>query len=319
MQKIICFAHKRDLDGIGCHAILKRHAKKHGIEIENVYVDYGDLIREIRKREDVRNSIIVIADMGFSDNFINHIDLFKKISNRNIVYWMDHHNWDKYKDIIKFLNIKFIIDKDLCASEIVYNFFDRNDEISKKISRLARIHDFMLTNDDEFNLAFKIYEVISSHMLDYDYIAEELSNGNFWNESFEQIYNRYNILKRYELEKCRKNLRIYKVCGLKFGITLYSNISATTVSYYLLNEYDLDFIVCCTKKGRLSFRRRNKKVDMVEISELFGGGGREDASSASYGREISEKDFDEIASVIVNHLNKKYAGDLDEMGSQSHV
>lgn len=306
MRGIICFAHKRDLDGIGCHAIIKRHAKKHGISVENVYVDYNELIGELIRRKSLRNKIFIIADLGFTNKFSENIKVFREISLRNEFYWIDHHEWDEYKEVIENLNIRFLIRKDKCASEIIHEFFEKGDPISEKISKYARLHDFMIIEDKDFMHALKLYEVIASHMLDYDYIAEELSKGNFWNEKFEEAYEFYQITKRKELEYCRRNLKLYKVGDLKFGITLYKNISATTVAMNLLNEYDLDFIICCTKKGRLSFRRKNKKIDMVKISKLFNGGGREDASSASLNRDISIRDFDSIASRIIDAFKRGF-------------
>ncbi len=300
---IICLAHKRDLDGIGCHAILKRHAMKNDIEIENIYVDYNDLITKLRFKKHLKDKIFIIADLGFTKEFLNNIETLKKISKKNLVYWIDHHDWSSFIKHLENIDIKLVIDKNYCASELTWLEFEKNDEICKRIAYYARLHDFMVTNSRDFEHSMKLYEVIASRYLDYDYIAEELAMGNFWNNKFEEAYEYYYTKKNNVIKYSLKTFKVYDIKDIKFGIVLYKDISATSVSLHFLNNYDIDFIICCTTRGRISFRRKTKKVNMVELAKLFNGGGREDAASANLEKRITTEDFDRIANVVMRFIS----------------
>jgi hypothetical protein len=44
-EVILCIAHSKDVDGIGCHAIVHRYAMLKGLPIEHRFVGYMDLCK----------------------------------------------------------------------------------------------------------------------------------------------------------------------------------------------------------------------------------------------------------------------------------
>ncbi len=289
MTDILCLAHRKDVDGLASHAILRRYALINGYSIKHFFVNYGDFNDAIREISDYVGKLIVVADIGYNKNFMEVSEILKKLAEKNEFLWIDHHDWSDSK-----LNtdIKFIIDMKYCAAELVYRTFMKDDEVSKELAYLARTHDFRLKNERS-ELADKIYEVISSGF-DKEKIVDYLSKGIFWNEEFENAYIKYQKAKEKGFKFLDEHVKVYKN-RYKFVLALSKDyLSSTIATSYLLEKYDVDFVVCLWKNGKMSFRRKNKKINLKEIAKNFNGGGREEAAGAKIDITINEDNFEEI-------------------------
>ncbi len=299
MVDIVCLAHRKDVDGLASHAILRRHALKEKVQIQHFFVNYGDFNDTIKKISNYAGKLIVVADIGYNENFREVSEILQNLAEKNEFLWIDHHDWSDSK-----LNtdIKFIIDMKYCAAELVYRTFMEGDEISKELAYLARTHDFRLRNEKS-ELADKIYEVISSGF-DKEKIVDYLSRGIFWNEEFEDAYMKYQRAKEKGFRYLDDHVRIYKN-RYKFVIALSKDyLSSTIATSYLLEKYDVDFVVCVWKNGKMSFRRKNKKINLKEIAKYFNGGGREEAAGAKMSITIDDKNFTEIFDKIAKKIEK---------------
>ena len=299
MVEIVCLAHRKDVDGLASHAILRRYALTNGYKIQHFFVNYGDFNEAIKKISKYRDKLIVVADIGYNKKFSEVFEILNDLSNKNKFLWIDHHDWSD-SDLDG--NIEFIIDIKYCAAELVYKTFMKNDNISKELAYIARTHDFRLINEKS-ELADKIYEVISSGF-DKERIVDYLSRGIFWNDEFEDAYKKYQKAKEKGFKYLDEHVKIYKN-KYKFVIALSKDyLSSTIATSYLLNKYDVDFVVCMWKNGKMSFRRKNKKINLKEIAKNFNGGGRDEAAGAKIDLTVDEGEYEKIFDKVAEKIEK---------------
>lgn len=291
-RELVVIAHKSDLDGISCHGILHRYANLRGIGVRHYLADYENFNQILREISNLKEKEIVIADICWNETFSREI--LKKLSREDSVGWFDHHLWERER--LDFLD-KVVLDKNYCAAELVQGEFLPMDEISREIAELAHAQDFRLKNE----LAWKLYDVISSGY-DKEKLIEFLSSGEFWNDELERVYREYQGRKESAKSKLDGHTKIYKIGNLNYAIGLSGNELGTTTATGHLLQRNTDIVVCIWRNGKMSFRRNNKKIDLVEIAKKFNGGGREDAAGGFFNGEITEENyprvFDEIVEII---------------------
>jgi oligoribonuclease NrnB/cAMP/cGMP phosphodiesterase (DHH superfamily) len=295
----ICIAHKKDLDGLGSHAIMRRFAREIGEEVTHYFADYDDLTEIIVKlSEETEGEKVIIADLGYNSRVLSAKDALAKLCEANEVIWIDHHDWQGGEEILK-LKLRFIHSSKLCAAELVQQEFMPSDEVSKEIARLAHAHDFR----EESELAWKLYDVISSG---YDKLrfVEALSRGEFWNEEFEEAYQRYQRAKEKGYAYLDEHLEVFNIYGYTCAMALSKKYLSSTLASLYLQEKGTDFVVVVYPDGKLSFRRNNPKVNLRKLAQLFGGGGREVAAGAKIEKEVTEDNYRELFREIVERMKK---------------
>ena len=287
---MIIIAHDRDVDGLGCHAILHRYCALNDLPTKHLFVNYDDFCRKLVEIKGVSGEEIILGDLGYSERISDCISDLEEAGSKNEVRWFDHHDWTGVK---RPKNVKMNIDMTKCGAELIAAEYLPNDEIASRIASLARAQDFM--EDDE--LAWKLYDVISSGF-DKGKLAELLSQGVFWNDEVEASYIKYQNLRKTGFAYLDEHSKLYRIgewtCLLGFSKPY---LSSTIASSHLL-EKNPDFVICVYPSGKLSFRRNNQEVLLRYIASLFGGGGRDAAAGGHFGAEVPEEDhiraFDEI-------------------------
>lgn len=293
---IICIAHRKDVDGIASHAIVRRYAEQENIEIEHHFVSYDDIGESLKRVESARDETVVVADIGYNRNI--PIESVEKIAQNNRFLWFDHHNWEKV-EILK-AGVEFIHSFEKCAAELVQEYLLPEDEVAKTLAELAHYHDFRKENE----LAWKLYDVISSGF-DKMEIVKRLASGDFWNREFEDAYEKYQKAKQKGYKFLDKHTIIKKINGYTLAIGLAPKYLSSTLACLHLQKRDVDFVIVLYPDGKMSFRRNNPEIDLVEIAELFEGGGREYAAGGRLEEEVSEENFTQVAEKVLATIKEK--------------
>ncbi len=294
-----CIAHKKDLDGLGSHAILRRYARKAHLRIVHHFADYDDLAEiVVELARSLRGERVVIADLGYNSDLLSARDALSELCRSNEVTWIDHHDWQGGEEILK-LGLRFIHSTRLCAAELVQREFMSGDEVSYEIARLAHAHDFR----EEDELAWKLYDVISSG---YDKLrfVEALSRGEFWNGEFEEAWTRYQLAKQKGYTYLEEHMETFRIGGYTCAMALSKKYLSSTLASLHLQQKGTDFVVVVYPDGKLSFRRNNPAINLRLIAQLFGGGGREVAAGAKLEKEVTEQNYMKVFKEIAEKIEK---------------
>lgn len=296
MKEIIVIAHDRDLDGLGCHAIMRRYADLHHLRIKHYLADYTNYAEKLHSIAGAKGFEIVIADLGYSEALSGVIREVEALSRNNTLRWFDHHDWSEGK-AIRSLNIDFVIESERCASELVQSRYLAGDEVASKIASLAHSTDYMLEDD----LAWKLYDLIAS---DYDRLelVDSLSRGIFWSDAFARRYQRYQKTKAKAFAALEKHWRNYKVAGLTVTLGFSGKeLSSTIAANYLLKKKG-DIAICLWENGKISFRRNNRSIDLGKLARHFRGGGHAYAAGGFYSAPVKESNYLRAFEEIVKRL-----------------
>ncbi len=292
-----CIAHKKDLDGLGSHAIVRRFARETGEHITHYFADYDDLAEIIVKlSKEIKGEKIIIADLGYNSRVLSTKDALAELCTANEVTWIDHHDWQGGEEILK-LKLRFIHSTELCAAELVQREFMPHDEVSQEIARLAHAHDFR----EESELAWKLYDVISSGYNKLSFV-EALSRGEFWNEEFEEAYSKYQRAKEKGYAYLEEHMEVFNVNGYTCAMALSKKYLSSTLASLYLQEKGTDFVIVVYPDGKLSFRRNNPKINLRKIAQLFGGGGREVAAGAKIDEAVTEENYPQVFRSIIDRI-----------------
>lgn len=294
---IICIAHKKDLDGLGSHAIVRRYAKKENLDIEHHFVSYDDLGEVFRQIEGSEGNLIVVADLGYNSKI--PLETVKSLYANNRFIWIDHHDWSSGRKLLE-AGFKFIHSNERCAAELVWNYFLPEDRVAERIARLAHVHDFR----DEGELAWKLYDVISSG---YDKLkfVDFLARGITWNDVFQEVYEDYQKVKEKGYDYLEKHMVVVKVGKYSCIMAISKKSLSSTLASLYLQEKGSDFVIVLYPDGKMSFRRNNPEVNLAKMAELFNGGGRAVAAGGRLDKEINEENFKIVTEEIVDIISRK--------------
>ncbi|MEE8168464.1 MAG: hypothetical protein V3T58_06290 [Candidatus Hydrothermarchaeales archaeon] len=295
---MIAIAHDRDVDGLACHAILRRYCFSSDRKIRHIFADYTDLCLKVEGIRGSRGEEIVIADLGFSEPVAGCLPLLKELAKDNEVKWFDHHDWSGVK-IPR--SIKLHVDMEHCAAELVAGNYMPRDDVALKLAALARAQDFMEKNND----AWRLYDVISAGF-DKLHLVKLLAKGVFWNIELETCYRDYQEVKDQGFVYLKEHSKYYRI-GEWMCLMGYSKdeLSSTIASTHLL-EKKSDFAICTWPNGKMSFRRNNPEIDLKKIAALFKGGGRETAAGGHYEGEVTEEDYLRVFDAIMERISRSY-------------
>lgn len=296
MKKILVVAHERDVDGLGCHAIVHRYAALKHRPVKHFLTDYANIAKVLSSFVSITGKEIVIADLGYSDALFGILDELRKLSSNNEVRWFDHHDWTGGEELLS-LPIDFKLDTSLCASELVQRHYLPLDEVAIKIASLAHDTDFMLADE----LAWKLYDLISSGY-DKHELVSSLARGLFWNPAFEARHQAYQKTKAKAFAYLEEHSKDYRVADLKITLGFAGKeLSSTLAANHLLKRKG-DIALCLWESGKLSFRRNNDKVDLGKLARHFEGGGHAYASGGFYRSPVDGTNYLEAFEIIVKKL-----------------
>ncbi|MBI4344262.1 MAG: hypothetical protein HY555_01610 [Euryarchaeota archaeon] len=297
-EGILCIAHSKDVDGIGCHAIAHRYATLKGIPIEHRFVGYMALCETFQEAAGGSWGEVIVADLGYNAGLEGCLDALRVLGDKTKVRWFDHHDWSGKGAVLQ-LPIEFHLRPEVCASEALAGALLPGDGVAEKVAAMARHHDFR----EEDAGAWRLYEVISSG---YDKLrlVEALAEGVFWSEELEDCYRGYQRVKEEGYRYLEARTRLYKVgpytCLLGFSR---DELSSTLAASRLL-EGGTDLVLCLWASGKVSLRRNNPSIDLRALAELFGGGGREEAAGGYLGHRVAEERYLEAFGEAAERLAK---------------
>ena len=320
-------AHGIDVDGLSCHAMIERYARKNDIATEHYFVHHqsqgDDVIDVIDALEEISSKLIdgdkiLIADIGYNEALLNYFlkdesqSLFK-----NTVSWYDHHKWpEDVKDKVKSIVDEFIVDIDLCASQIVQNRFLAEDMYAKEITKYARQHDLIdgkITDQESYDLASMLQDVITSGH-DKMEIVNTLADGEFLNSDFKRISQDYrtkirpcaienmdSTITEYTMEKNDLVTKITMALVPEF-------LESKDVRAYLLDsekkKRERDVIIAIWGNGRIAYEIQDEKHKFIidRLNTNYSGGGRGFVGGAKYDGDVDKtyykQCFDEIMNVL---------------------
>jgi len=279
-KTIVSLTHGGDLDGIASAAIIYRYSKLRNYNCELYFSEPYNLNESLRALTITSKQYdeIVIADLGINRKiYADVLDFLEKIKEKNIVIkWFDHHVWsnDISSNIKKVVDV-FVNDTRFCAAELVQMHLLPNDSIARRIALLARDIDFWLRKHD---LSVKLSKIIKSNRISKKQIVENLSEGIFWNNDFQKVYEELDTVEKKLLNRALRNVETYNVKGLKVALVK-DNIPAGLIAD-LLAEKGFDIIIVISYTGKISLRRGRNDINLLPIAEKLGGGGHPYAAGA---------------------------------------
>ncbi|MEA2004352.1 MAG: hypothetical protein U9O53_05370 [archaeon] len=327
MKMLYVVAHGIDVDGFACHAIIERYARENDIATEHYFVhhqDQGDdVITVIDALEKISSKLIdgdkiLIADIGYNEALLNHfLETYSKPLFKNSVSWCDHHKWpESVKNEVGYIADEFIVDIDLCASQIVQNRFLAEDMYAKEIGKCARQHDMIdgkITDQESYNLASILQDVITSGHDKMD-IVKTLADGEFPNSDFKSISQDYRTrIRPCAIEKMDHTITEYAMekndLVAKITMALVPEfLDSKDVRAYLMDsekkKKEPDAIIAIWENGRIAYEIQDEKHRFIidKINTNYGGGGRGFVGGAKYDGSVDKihykQCFDEIMNVI---------------------
>lgn len=143
------------------------------------------------------------------------------------------------------------------------DFWIKKRELSVKLSRIL-------------SLGFNRYKIISM-----------LAQGEFWNTELEKVYLKAVEREKKLLKKALTKMYKIKVDNLKIAIVK-SNIPAGIIADILAKE-GYDVIAVVSRKGTVSLRRGNSRINLIPIAKRLHGGGHPYAAGGNLKYNILDR------------------------------
>ena len=294
----IIVSHRKDLDGIASAAILKRAFP--GARV--ILIDYDDIRDAFKSLEGTKEEIYV-ADLNIGAAEKKALGSIEKIAKNARILWLDHHNWDPVVRKAAEKHMTLIVNRDKCASEVVFDFFGEGDSVDAKIARFARDQDFYTKKIYDANRISDVIAARHGNMRFLLSLVEMLSRGVFWKGEFDEIRDDYIAKKEKLLWDAVGAMTYYE----NFAITLSSPlVPSGEIAKETIEKKKVDVLVILDPRGRISFRRKKgSSVDLSVLARSFGGGGHPYAAGASYGKPISKKTLPLAKEAVAAKVRKR--------------
>ncbi|MHA1298028.1 MAG: DHH family phosphoesterase [Candidatus Helarchaeota archaeon] len=234
-KPLISLTHIEDLDGIGSQAILLRKFPKLSC-FQSLYSQFIENIKNIYKLSPKK---LFITDIGFNKTFKNIFAILGKMD----VCWIDHHLISESDNIeLKKFVPHFIHSNDeTVTAELTQQLFLPNDEIAKKIAKLAHYGDNSIKNEETDHLQ-AIIELNQNNKKNIQIILELLSKGEFENKWFKEQYDIYSKKALIEFKLLENRIIELKIKNKKIIISFSSFFTTGKQTKYLMNNFDADII-----------------------------------------------------------------------------
>ncbi|OYT59961.1 MAG: hypothetical protein B6U75_02790 [Desulfurococcales archaeon ex4484_217_1] len=280
VKTIISLTHGTDLDGIASAAIIYRYSKLKNYTCELHFAEPYNLNEKLKSLTilNKRYGEVIIADLGVNRKvYAEVLESLRKLKEKGIVIkWFDHHVWgvDISENVKEIVDV-FENDTRFCAAELVQTHLLPKDSIARRIALLARDIDFWLRRLD---LSVKLSKIIKSNKVSKKQIVEKLSEGIFWNDYFQKIYEELRVVEKRLINKALRNIETHNIEGFKVALVK-NNVPAGLIAD-VLAEKGFDIIVVLSYTGKISLRRGKNDINLLPIAEKLGGGGHPYAAGA---------------------------------------
>ncbi|MFW9951823.1 MAG: hypothetical protein ACFFKA_17035, partial [Candidatus Thorarchaeota archaeon] len=283
-------------------------------KISYFFADYTNFVEKIKSilRKDSIPSQLIISDLGFNESFkeiFPHFEEARKLGCK--ISWFDHHIVDEViKQEIRSLIHIYINDTELCAAEIIREYYMKDDPIASKIAEFARDTDF---GTNLYLLASDLQSIIgfnrgSQNDQNKHEIVRLLSEGDFHNPWFSE---QLSSLKKWLEDESANTLDHAIVFPIEsFGdiIVSWAKIGGGKITRILKQKYS-------NAKAFIGIDTRNNDIIIYsdffncrEFARKFDGGGHKERAGFKYSpvfeenNELSYSFIEDIKRTIVNFL-----------------
>jgi oligoribonuclease NrnB/cAMP/cGMP phosphodiesterase (DHH superfamily) len=336
MESLFSISHDKDVDGIASAAIVWRYAISKNLEHNLMLTDYGGFDQAFGKVAAMRNSLIVVTDLGMDEPAMNQAmpSISQAVSQGCRIVWLDHHLWDPVaiKSLLFLENNPVLkVNPEYCAAEITQKVLMPRDDISQELATIAHDTDFNLREIEAASALTDAVSVIRFSALDkreditdaLEPIVEALAKKGIegvWDNEHGRF--RDTLLQKqvayYQKERLKKMKRAlvghcdHSIQGrLVRIIEIPSGVTTTDLGTFLATEDNLelegqklpvaDLLITLSQGGMLGFRRGSEDVLCNEAAKLFDGGGHPYAAGGEYGMYAN---FDAACDDILLTLSK---------------
>jgi len=318
ISSVFSISHEKDVDGLLSAVIVSRYASSKNLKYAFTLTDYGLFESVFPKAATLRNSLIVVTDLGLDDHSIDIVasSLGKAIAQGCRVVWLDHHDWtDKAVRSILSLggNPRLTVNHEFCASEIAFKVLMPRDNVCSELARIAHDTDFNMRQIESANALTDALSLIRFGTVDkgQDFteaitpILKSLNeNGmaGIWDENAGRfrdnlLNQRVDAYRKEKIKKMRKALAgrsDLEIHGCLVRIVEIPNgVTTTDMGTWAADERNLkvgdeqlkvaDLLVTLSPNGLLGFRRGQDKIQCNAAARLFKGGGHPYAAGGEYG------------------------------------
>ena len=269
-----------DIDGIAGAAIIIRYLTlKKRIKEEKIKVMFTgpSILLQTLKKIKIKNAYIFITDLSINKTTKEEIiqQIIKLKTDKNRIYWIDHHKWNE-DDIEKIrVNIdELIIKKTPSATRVVYERLMKEDQISKRIAEYADDIDSLT---DKLEESF-VLRVLSCKKEWRKRLLKKFIRGPIIDEEIKKEAKKIRNLMKNELNKAIKKIKIKKTkSGLKFGFMdlREAKIPRSWLARKIAEKYMLDFSLVWRKDNAMSLYigTRDRNINLLPVATYYGGGG----------------------------------------------
>lgn len=318
ISSVFSISHEKDVDGLLSAVIVSRYANSKNLKYGFTLTDYGQFESVFPRAASMRNSLIVVTDLGLDDHSIDIVtaSLSKAIAQGCRVVWLDHHDWTD-RAVKSILSLgggpRLTVNHDFCASEIAFKVLMPRDDMSKELARIAHDTDFNIREIESANSLTDAMSLIRFGVVDkgQDFteaitpILKSLAEDGIagvWDESAKRfrdnlLNQRVDSYRKEKIKKMRKALAgrsDLEVHGCLVRIVEIPNgVTTTDMGTWAADERNLksgdeqlrvaDMLVTLSPNGLLGFRRGQDKILCNVAARLFKGGGHPYAAGGEYG------------------------------------
>jgi len=348
-SSVFSVSHEKDVDGLLSAAIVWRYANSKAQKHSILLTDYGSFEAVFPKTASMRNTLIVVTDLGLDAHSIGIVvgSLKKAVAQGCRVVWLDHHDWSdqSLKSVLSLGNSpRLTVNHEYCAAEISFKVLMPRDEVSAELARIAHDTDFNIRELESANALADAVSLIRFAAIDkgQDFteaitpILRSLTENGMkgvWDESGKRfrdslLNQRVDSYRKEKVKKMRKALAGHsdlEIHGCLVRIVEIPNgVTTTDVGTFFADEHNLkvgddqlsvaDLLVTLSPNGLLGFRRGQEKVLCNVAARLFKGGGHPYAAGGEYG---PYHDFQAVCDDIFTTLSKSKDWVITEDGSPS--
>lgn len=288
------------LDGVAAAAIVLRHANLMKLPAHfGGFLNPQDLSAGLDDLSSEENKLLFVVDVSVPPINASQID---KITQKNkLVYW----NSPDVNSVVVPSRLFDGAKDNKCAAELAYERFLPRDSVARELAQMAHQIKFWQLSDER---AMKLSNLIAAQYDAFE-LLQSLAKGVFWNDKFEKFHEEYEKKKSAAFDEMMKSLVIKSYLNHRFGFVLVPVLlpSATAAQRVLDAHAGVDVSVVLFKDGRVAFRRRDSiDLNLSEIAQVFGGGGKEFASGAKLSMSVTKDSFDDAVFYIDQALKNYF-------------
>jgi oligoribonuclease NrnB/cAMP/cGMP phosphodiesterase (DHH superfamily) len=290
----IVVLHHHDLDGLASASLVLRALKNPNITF--IPQDPNEPFPDLFVYE------VYILDVAVTQK---NFESLKNIHASKLV-WIDHHKPFQELSALHFPgNVQIIVDpQSPSAVMLVQKYFALNDEISKKIVELGTKADTwqidsLVSDWMNLDMAFSFKRRLKTPLI------EALAEGKLEiSGRLKRTLDSYVRHKELAKKKLLQNTIVREIHGHSVAVGLAPSIlSGSESADLILKETNAEIQIVLKYQGWMSFRRaKDSTVNLITLAQLWGGGGHEYASGATYPKHVTSRNFTKVAEEIFSKI-----------------